>query len=111
MIEVEAISGVVTDDHCLLYLTLREKHATAEVVCSNPTIVSIRATEKTLRWSKDDTREEIDLDGRSTTVELPVGWTMEASVSGYTCVVVGVRTPDPEKLVSIPFTAESDKAV
>jgi hypothetical protein len=115
MIEVEVASGVVAEDHFLIYLTLREKHAHVEVVCSNPAIVSLRATVLTRRYSKldFDTLEVINFDGPSTLVTLPVGWTVEASVSGYTCVLVGVRTPVPEKLVDVPinFAISEDAAV
>ena len=115
MIEVECATGVVEADHFLIYLTLREKHAHAEVVCSNPTVIALRATVLTRRYSTldHDTPEVIDFSGPSTLVTLPVGWTVEASVSGYLCVLVGVRTPVPEKLVNVPiqFVGSEDEAV
>ena len=115
MIEVECASGIVEADHFLLYLTLREKHAEVEVLCSNPAIISLRATVLTRRYSKldHDTLEVIDFAGPSTLVTLPVGWTVEAAVQGYTCVLVGVRTPPSEKLVNVPiqFAGSEDDAV
>ena len=115
MIEVKCATGVVESDHFLIYLTLREKHAQAEVVCSNPTIVALRATVLTRRYSKldYDTLEVIDLNGPSTIVTIPVGWTVEASVSGCTCVLVGVRTPKHANLTGVPlqFAASEDEAV
>lgn len=114
MIEVEAASGVFGEDHFLVYLSLREKRAVAEVVMSNPTVLTLRANEHTLRAARDgDTYEEIDLSGKSTVVTFPPGWSVEASVSRYTCQVVGVRTPAPERLSNVPLNVvnSEDEAV
>lgn len=109
-IEVEAASGVFGPDHFLLYLTLREKRAVAEVVMSNPTVIALRANEGTLRAARDgDSYEKIDLSAKDTQVLFPPGWAVEASVSRYTCQVVGVRTPSDLPLVSVPFTVTSDE--
>jgi len=115
-IEVEAISGVVKEDYFLLYVTLREKHAEAESVCENPAIIILRAGERTLRAIPEDVNRQGGLDGadgyekidpateKSTEIELPSGWSVEVSVSRYTCQILGVRTPDPENLTpGLPF--------
>lgn len=118
-IEVEGISGMVHEDHFLLYVGLREKHAFAEVVCENPAIVIIRATDKTLRAIPENVNRTGGLDGadgyekidpskeRSTEIELPGGWSVEASVSRYTCRILGIRTPESESLaLDLPYTVE-----
>lgn len=93
-ITVEGISGRVREDHFILYVDLREKHAEAECVCENPALVSIRATSKTLRTVLDE-YEKIDLlKERSTVIELPSGWAVEASVSRYTCCILGIKKPE-----------------
>ena len=120
-IEVEGISGVVHEDHFLLYVGLREKHAEAECVCENPAIVIIRATDKTLRAIPENVNRSGWLDGadgyekialtkeRSTEIELPSGWTVEASVSRYTCCILGIRTPKAESLTQeLPFEVSRD---
>lgn len=108
MIEVQAANGRFADDHFVVYFSLREKRAVAEVVMSNPTVIALRANEHTLRAAEDgDSYEKIDLDGKSTLITFPVGWTVEASVSRYTCCVVGVRTPPAESLSDVPFQVVS----
>lgn len=108
---VEGISGVVGSDHFLLYVTLREKHAVAECVCENPAIVSIWAEPgKTLRVLPGmDDYAPIDPDQeKATTIELPSGWSVEASVTKYTCRILGIRTPDSEVLIlNIPYVVEA----
>lgn len=115
-IEVEAVSGVVKEDHFLLYLTLREKYAEAESVCENPAIIILRAGERTLRPIPEDVNRQGGLDGadgyekidpakeRSTEIELPSGWSVEVSVARYTCRIIGIRTPEAEDLTpDLPF--------
>lgn len=115
-IEVEAVSGVVKEDYFLLYVTLREKHALAECVCENPAIVILRATERTLRPIPENVNRQGGLDGadgyakidleqeKSTEIELPAGWSVEAEVTRYTCRILGIRTPKSEDLTpDLPF--------
>jgi len=115
-ITVEGVSGIVHEDHFLLYVGLREKHAEAECVCENPAIVIIRATAKTLRAIPENVNRTAGLDGadgyekidpskeRSTEIELPSGWSVEASVSRYTCRIIGIKTPESESLTrELPF--------
>lgn len=115
-IEVEAISGVVKEDYFLLYLTLREKYVLAESVCENPAIIILRAGERTLRAIPENVNRQGGMDGadgyeqidltkeRSTEVELPSGWSVEASVARYTCRIIGIRTPKSEDLIpDLPF--------
>jgi hypothetical protein len=114
-IEIEDISGIVAEDHFLLYVTLREKYAEAECWCENPAMVSIRATEKTLRPIPENVNRAGGLDGadeyekldpskeKPTEIELPVGWSVDASCSRYTCRIIGIRTPESEVLTPIPY--------
>lgn len=115
-IEVEAVSGVVKEDYFLLYLTLREKHVEAESVCENPAIVILHVGERTLRAIPEDVNRQGGLDGadgyekidptkeKPTEIELPEGWSVEASVARYTCRIIGIRTPKSEDLISdLPF--------
>lgn len=92
-VEVEAISGHVTEDYFVLYVTTKEKYCNVDAWCANPTIVS-------LSFEK----------GKSTDIYFPLGWVVEASVSRYTCQIVGVREPSHEKmLVGIPFEVATNE--
>jgi hypothetical protein len=118
-IEVEAVSGVVREDHFLLYLTLREKHVEAESICENPAIIILRAGARTLRAIPENVNRQGGLDGangyekidlskeKSTEIELPSGWSVEVSVARYTCRIIGIRTPEAEDLISnLPFVRD-----
>jgi hypothetical protein len=115
-IEVEGISGIVKEDYFLLYVSLREKHACVDVVCENPALVIIRAGANTLRAIPENVNRTGGMDGadgyekidpskeRPTEIELPSGWSVEASVARYTCQILGIRTPKSEDLTrDLPF--------
>jgi hypothetical protein len=103
---VESALGQVQDETCILYLTTREKHPSAEVICTGlVTHVRIFATAETIRPSSEDDRHAPILeDEPSTLVELPGGWEVGVTASGYTVCILGVKSPSLEEIYRIPFT-------
>lgn len=100
-IHVEAISGRVGEDHFVLYVTTREKYASAEVICSGLlTQISLFATDGMAS-------EPVDENKPYTLIEIQGGWEVGVSKGKYTISVTGVKSGG--KLVSLPFTA-SDNA-
>jgi hypothetical protein len=107
-IEVEGIHGHVTDKSFVLYVTLREKDAAAEVVCENPGIVNIFATHQTTTPVGEDgegtrrfTPDEME---EPTTIVLPEGWYIGVDLSKHTCRIIGVRHVDVKRLKRVEFT-------
>jgi len=90
-ITVEAISGLVTEEHFVLYVTLAEKNANAVCGCENPAIVTL--------WGENEAGA-----GAGTRIVLPSGWCVEASASGYVCRIIGVRSPG--QVGPVPFTTD-----
>ena len=106
-IHVEAISGRVGEDHFVLYVTTREKYASAEVICSGAlTQISLFATEDTRCFSLDGkTSVPVDANEPETLIELPGGWEVGVSTSKHTISVTGVKYG---QLVSLPFTSKDN---
>ncbi len=103
-ISVQAISGKIEPGHFILYLSTREKHPSAEVVCTGlVTQVQLFATKDTIRPSEDGNDDvPIRADEPATLVELPGDWQVGVSASKYTVCVMGVK--DPEVFDRISFT-------
>lgn len=104
---VEAAHGRIEKDHFALYLTVREKHPSAEVTCTGMfTHIRIFATPDTLRppGESDDRHATIREDEPSTLVELPGNWEVAVTAGGYTVCILGARTPSWDENQRIPFT-------
>lgn len=107
-IEVEAVSGVVTEQFFVLDLTLREKRVEAEIICDNPTLIALRVGPSTLRASRDgESYETLDPNAPGTLVKLPLGWSTAVSVSRYTCRIHGVKFNGPE-FKMLPFSVDPE---
>jgi hypothetical protein len=102
---VESAHGRVQDANFILYLTTREKHPSAEVICTGlVTHVRIFATAETIRPSSEDGRLAPILEEEpSTLVELPGGWEVGVTASGHTVCILGVKSPSSEESYGIPF--------
>jgi len=106
-IGVEGIHGHVAGNCFVLYVTLREKDAEAEVVCENPGLVNIFATHQTTTPIGEDregtrrfTPEEME---EPTTIVLPDGWYIGVDLQKHTCRIIGVRHIDVKGLKKVPF--------
>jgi hypothetical protein len=106
-IHPEAILGRIEKDHFVLYITTREKYASAEVICSGAlTQIALFAGENTRRFSLDGkTSVPVDANEPQTLIELPGGWEVGVSTSKYTISVTGVRYGN---LVSLQFAAKDN---
>jgi len=114
-ITVEAISGDVRESHFVLYLTLREKYADAEVVTSGSVlVVALRPGPMTLRTADDGvTPMPVSPNEPDTTVTIddPDGHGLDAGVtaSRYTACIIGLRHREEERLSPIPFTTTNGR--
>ncbi len=104
---VKAAHGRIEETNFILYLTVREKHPSAEVTCTGMfTHIRIFATPETIRppGEGDDRHVPIREDEPSTLVELPGDWEVGVTAGRYTVCILGARTPSGDENQRIPFT-------
>jgi hypothetical protein len=103
---VGSAHGRIADTNFILYLTTREKHPSAEVICTGLfTHVRIFATPETIRPSSEDGRHAPILEEEpSTLVELPGGWEVGVTACSHTDCILGVKSPSLTESHRIHFT-------